>query len=351
MKKTNAIYFWKIIFTYMIIIYHFDNPFPYSGEMGFTPGWYIAVEFFFVVSGFLVADAAAKGRYETALSYTVHRYKKLWPKYIVAFVLTFAAIWYVNQLSLLQAADKLLDSYWEILLLQGIGLGRGWDYINPTLWYISIMLLVGYFLYYFLRNHRKVFLQIILPVIIIVGYSFLYREVGCTNTVVEISGIYVNNALIRGGADMCMGILAYEANRYLLEKQWNSKALRCISPLIFVGVILISMKRGCGTLDFLYVFLLTAAIAIAFLPCEGKEKTVMWVERISSLSYTIYLLHDLFRSWIFPKILFTGTYDLAQKMKIMVIYVLTITVCAVLFDWLFVLGKKAFAQIRTQHTD
>ena len=54
MEKTNSIKLWRIVFTYMILIYHFDNAFPFSVEMELAAGWYIAVEFFFIVSGYLL---------------------------------------------------------------------------------------------------------------------------------------------------------------------------------------------------------------------------------------------------------------------------------------------------------
>ena len=61
MSRNNAIDFWRIIFTYMIVVFHFDTTFPYVNRLGLTPGWYIAVEFFFIVIS-AVQKSAGVGR-------------------------------------------------------------------------------------------------------------------------------------------------------------------------------------------------------------------------------------------------------------------------------------------------
>ena len=45
-KENNSISFWRIIFTLLIVMLH----------CGYTQGGYIGVEFFFLVSGFLLAN-------------------------------------------------------------------------------------------------------------------------------------------------------------------------------------------------------------------------------------------------------------------------------------------------------
>lgn len=139
MKEKNAIYFWKIIFTYAICILHFNNIIEIRPLMG----WYIAVEFFFMVSGYLLFSSVEQGRHQSAFGYTMKRIKKIYPYYLGAFVCTFWGYCCFNNLHGKEIVSKLLDSIWEIFLLQGCGLGRGWDYINCTLWYISVLLIVG----------------------------------------------------------------------------------------------------------------------------------------------------------------------------------------------------------------
>ena len=59
--------------------------------------------------------------------YTLHRYKQIYPKYLISVLITFAALVIVRKLSLVESVDMLLDSYWELLGLQGIGPGPGME--------------------------------------------------------------------------------------------------------------------------------------------------------------------------------------------------------------------------------
>ncbi len=324
----------------MIVIYHFDNAFPFTAEIGVTPGWYIAVEFFFLVSGFLIARQAESGRYATATEFTLHRYRKLWPKYIAALALTFAAACYVTRPGWYEMLKEAIDSYWEILLLQGIGLDRGWDYISPTLWYISVMLIGGHFLYYLLRHHKKITEQMIAPAAVIVCYSYLYRHVGTLNTVVVIEDFYLNQALMRGLADMCLGIFSFMLYRRLQTQPERLKHIQWISPVIFISVILVSLKAGYTSLDFFFTLLFVPAVAMAFLP-HTQTRASIFIEKWSGITYSIYLLHDIFRAWLFPKVFFTGNYSLAEKFKIMGGYMAAVTIAALVFDSIFmIVGRK-----------
>ena len=107
----------------MIVVFHFDTTFPYVNRLGLTPGWYIAVEFFFIVSGYLLyKKVQGSGGSISPWRYTLHRYKQIYPKYLISVLITFIAIVIARKLSPVESVDLLLDSYWELLGLQGIGL-------------------------------------------------------------------------------------------------------------------------------------------------------------------------------------------------------------------------------------
>ena len=52
--------FWKIVFTFMIAIFHFNNIYPALYQRySINDGWYIGVEFFFLTSGVLLAHKSS----------------------------------------------------------------------------------------------------------------------------------------------------------------------------------------------------------------------------------------------------------------------------------------------------
>lgn len=342
MSRKNTIDFWRIIFTYMILIFHFETSFPYMKKMGLEPGWYIAVEFFFIVSGYLLYQKAC-GR-EGQMSpwrYTLHRYRQIYPRYLAAFFLTFAVILWIEQPGFDKGALKLLDSYWEILGLQGIGLDRGWDYINPVTWYISILFIAGFLLWFFLTRYREVFLTLIAPVTVMVCYSYLYREIGSLNAVMEVEGVFINAALMRGLADMCLGIFAARLNEKIRTKysgKITAAWLQLLAGVGFVVVMILAAYQGHSTVDFLLALLLSLSVSLAFLPVENRFFTGSVVRKWSKITLNMYLLHEIFRTWLFPE-WFSGKYSLGEKMLLMLLYLICVTLAAVLFELLF-FGRK-----------
>ena len=347
MSRNNTIDFWRIIFTYMIVIFHFDTSFPFVGKMGLTPGWYIAVEFFFIVSGYLLYHKVCGDREETSpWGYTMHRYRQIYPKYLISLLLTFAVSAAIRGLSAAESVDLLLDSYWELLGLQGIGLSRGWDYINPVNWYISVLFISGFILWYFLKRHKKAFIHLIAPVFVMIAYSNLYRISGTKNAAVDIEGFYVNYALMKGIADMCMGVFAAKINERIREKQKNQTGgwrrgttLQAAAAAGFVFVMILAAVRGNSKLDCLMALVLTLSVALAFLPAPGSFFGCRLIRGWSRITLNIYLLHEVFRTWIFPR-LFPGKYALHQTMLIMALYILCVTGAAVLFEYLLKYRKK-----------
>lgn len=79
--KNNMISVWRVIFSYAIVFVHFFN------QYGHFTGWYIGVEFFFIVSGWLLsADLEKKNR--NTYVYTWSRFKRLYPEYFWAFLVS-----------------------------------------------------------------------------------------------------------------------------------------------------------------------------------------------------------------------------------------------------------------------
>lgn len=330
--QTNNIYLWKIIFTYMIVAFHYPFTISFLYVRGCTWGWYIAVEFFFVVSGALIYRNTDKykDRFGSSWRFTLHRYKNIWPKYLMAFVCVFIAICVTHHLSLKEAARKLLDSIFEIFMLQGIGLNREWDYINPTLWYISILIIAGYVIYWFLANHKDVFVKIIAPVCMLIGFSYLYRYVGSLDAVVKTEGIFLNQALIRGFCEMCLGMYAAMLSEYIAKKIDNRWWLRVTEVALVILVMVLSLTDGHSTNDFAFLGMIFIVVAIGFIPrayTPGDALVVKW----SSITLNVYLIHELFRTYImgliFPDLEYGSVHILPS-----IVYFVLVTAAAVIME-------------------
>lgn len=332
-SKNNSIVIWRILFTYLIMTYHFDNKYAISQHFGLAVGWYIGVEFFFIVSGYLLyakLDVLSQ-RYRSAPAYVWMRFKRIYPFYLGAFFLSLLCLVVTD--ANMGAADvlKLLsDDYFEVFALQGIGLDYGWNYVNNTGWFISILLICSFIIYHCLLKWRDTFVNFAVPLIIMISFSFLYRNMKGIGGVVQTTGFYENWALMRGMADMCLGIcaarLSERIGRQFRRKGW----IRAVGAAGFLFVIGCSLKYGNSTADFLYALILTVSVAIGFLPSESSIYGKKWLQRWSELTLCLYLVHDMFRTFLFPH--FFGIPEgVPQKVGYLVLFLFTVTAFAILF--------------------
>lgn len=342
-RKGNMIYIWRIIFTNMIAAFHFDNIYSITKDLGMLNGWYISVEFFFIVSGFLLYQQCKSNKYETNAAYIKDKYFKIYPIYIITFIITFM---FKTAGDPAGRVARLYDSFWEIIGLQCIGLNRGWDYINPTAWYISALFICGFFLYYLLKNHENITVNFIIPLSIMVFYSWFYRKALMLDFhIVDIEGFFINGALMRGIAGMGLGVIAARLNAYLRENAKLTILWKAISVVGFVSVIVHSAKNGYTANDFPMAFILCICVAIGFLPNE-KIKMPGIIKYWSKATLGVYLIHEVFRMYIFPKT-FEYPYDMPGKLKLLVLYLVVVNVSGILLTLLSGLVQKVAVKVKS----
>lgn len=343
--KNNSITVWRIIFTYLIMIFHFDNKYCISTNFDVEIGWYIGVEFFFIVSGYLLYTGMDKLslKCHSGWDYFVHRYKKIYPYYLGAFIFSFVFYFATKEnTGIMDMVKFLSNDFFEVFALHGIGLDDGWSYINNTSWFISIMLISGLIIYHCLLKWKNNFCNFAAPLIIIVSFSYLYRNMHSIGAVVQISGLYNNQALMRGLAGMCLGIFAAKLNEYIRANCKRTEWIRLLGVGGFLFVILCSLKFGNSTTDFLYALILTVSVGIAFLPSENKIFNHKLIHSWSGITMSMYFVHDAFRTTIFPAYLGIPE-SLGMKFAYLLLYLVVVTLSAIVFEilikWLVKKGK------------
>ena len=332
MKKDNSIILWRIIFAYMIMIYHFDNKYIISYHFDLMPGWYIGVEFFFIVSGYLLYakfDVLSE-KYHSGLAYLGYRYKKIYPYYLASFILCFIFFFLTRDgTSLLEIIRILSNDFFEVFALQGIGLNDGWSYINNTGWFISILLICDFVIFHCLLKWKYTFENFAAPLIVIICFSFLYSNMQGIGAAVQTTGFYENWGLMRGMADMCLGIFAARLNQ-AFSRVKSPKALKAAGTLGFLFVIICSLKYGNSTTDFLYTMILTVSVATGFLPSKSRIYEKKWIYSWSGLTMCMYLVHDVFRTSIFPAYL-----GIPEKLSLKFVYLLLYMAVVTVFAFIF----------------
>lgn len=287
--RDNMIPFWRVVFTYVVMVLHLFN------QYGHWTGWAIGVEFFFIVSGWLMAaDIANKNR--TPYEYTWHRIKRLYPEYLPAFLVSSGCLIVFRNYSMQDAIrwggtigvrELLCIHYWP------------WGdapIANGVTWYISVLLLAGLFLYSLCKAFPAITKEILIPLSIIIGLTYSYRRNG-NLTVDFYEGIFYHHWFVRGFLELGIGILLYDFKEKY-EKYLKNKAVQLLGFVLLLFTIGASYSWH-GKAEYLYLLFISLGVAISFNTKQPiKTKVLVFFDKIS---YSLLLNHIIFRSYIIPK--------------------------------------------------
>lgn len=276
--------FFRCFFTIIIVVHHLHVP-------GINHG-YLGVEFFFMLSGYFLMQIYDKN-YSTlsALDYTKRRLKKLYPHYLFSFIMFFIYKYAILCKDL--GVDDLFKSIPEMLLIQKIGIFKG--SLNYPSWYLSVLIIGGYFLYYAISKSKDDFVKFFAPMIIIFTYTLLVSDGKCIEDWTTKGFIYM--PLLRGLADMCVGIIIYEICKVKNRTEKKNNGIFYLMEIIsFTGILYILIAKN--------NYDMYAILFIIFLiySCFNKESIIYKFlnlkvfGNISKYMYPIYLNHALFVS-------------------------------------------------------
>ena len=275
MKQNNMISFWRVIFTYVIMLLHLFN------QYGHSTGWYIGVEFFFVVSGWLLAkDVDTKDR--SPYMYTWHRLKRLYPEYIAAFIPAAACFIYSRNYNIKEAINWIgTKGLREILMI------HYWSWFDNSLmanvatWYISVMLLAGLLLYCCLKQFPKLTKELLIPIVAVSFITYSYRMVGNMSGD-DVCGMFYHVRFFRGLSEMGIGCLIYEYSLHYSE-YLKSTCIKLLGILSMIFTIVASYFYK-GEYDYLYLLLISIGVLVSFnTPLLFGKKVFAYFDKISSL--------------------------------------------------------------------
>ncbi len=202
MSRNVIIDILRIVFALVVVMHHlFPN--QYCG--------YLAVDFFFIVSGFFLMKSFKKydeSERPNNLRFCVHKLLSFLPYLIIAEAM---ATIVVMGISLADNGDlgKAFDAGWKqfenIFLLSMLGLYKG-----DATWYLSAMMIATAILYPCLCWFGENFSKKAAPVIGLALLLAILLGTGRTNYVDELLLGIVCKGLILGISNMCLGIFSYE---------------------------------------------------------------------------------------------------------------------------------------------
>ncbi len=341
-KRNNEIELFRFLFITVIAVMHFSN--SYFKSCPYYQGAYIGTEFFFLLSGFMIAKKALSQREPLSpYRFTWNRLKKLYPDYLFAFFLLFV-LSLVSGAIACQDGFKTLCSYiFELLFLHASGL-KSFGLLNYPTWYLSSLIIGGFLIYGLICINRKLYLTIIAPLSVLVTYSFFSANVGHMDVWGSAQMFHLSDALTRGFAAMSLGCLSYCLSSYLsrqTERLSQNKAVKVLLTLtelfclcfVFFDCAFVSDSQ----MDFYFILLLFVGITLSFsnLTFTGQMfSKIPFLGFLGNISYQMYV-YQLFIICIFCLYL----PDLGYRTGI-----LCFILCLIIFSWLVYQIKKFIKQ-------
>lgn len=346
MSKNNSVNFWRFVFTMSIVVFHFADDYKqFNTYFHCNVGWRLAVEFFFVVSGFLLAYKCENSDL-SAWEYTKHRYKRFFPAYFLMTVVM-TIFWVIEQkMNFNDTCVYILNLSDDIVLMQGTAL----NYVNNNgpAWYISSLIICGYFIFYLLRKHKETFSHFVAPLICLVAYSYINKDLGSLrgNIANFSQTLGISIAVIRGFGGMCAGVVSYELFKRIKKIKFTKLGMLTahIGEFAGFGIMLVyTFFKGSTKMDFIFVMFFVLCTAIAF--SREKKNIVLnnkLVNYLANISFSIYLTHVLvlriFEYHFFPQNEYSN--------KVFLLYIVTSIVSGAVCDFISsrmaaFLGKKS----------
>lgn len=276
---------------FLVVLVHYNAEiWPYRDSFTKFSSAYLAVDFFFLLSGFVLAHAYFDRPNFSLWDFTKQRVFRIWPLHIVT-LLGFLAL-------MILSADEInwIGFVLNVLLLHNIGIGD-WDMVgfNYPSWSISVE---------FVANLAIAALLAVVPIrrlnnVLLAGICIgcgliLYFTVDHLDLQLEnVFGI-VNTGLLRCFMTFCLGILAYRIFR--THRSWfeqTSLTRDIIYGLFLLAFVATLCLPGRNLIDLLYVPFYGVILLILASPGPFWTKVFSPTRFLGNISFGLYMTHML----------------------------------------------------------
>ena len=292
-ERNYYIDFLKFIFSVIIVFYH---GWLFTGivEGGYFGRGYFAVDFYFIVTGFLFIKSVEKiikkrPKEEVALldiKFIWNKIKSLLPNIVFIFIIGYIIV-YHN--SILNIHNLFTDRNVTEFLLAGF-LGEGM-WINTGCWYISVMILLLFILFPIAYKYKKNYNFYIAPLLIIATLGIIkHFEINTLDPTLY-KNIFING-FYKGVIFINLGVLAYELCNYLKKKETTKKqriTFTVIESILYL-FLLANMHYAIAG-KYLIAILFFIAVAITF---SNISYTAKWFhsekfQKLGKFGFILYL--------------------------------------------------------------
>lgn len=324
---------------------HFSN--SYYGAAPYFGGSYIGTEFFFIVSGFFLMYSYLnkKESYPIgtgAFRYTLNKIKKLYPHYLFSFLVIFIFTMIINKAGFLKIVNDFCASFWELIFLQISGL-KCTGLVNYPAWYISAMLIAGYFLYCLLEFFNNKFVRFGIPFVLLFVYAFFSKNAGNMDVWGGAQIYNLSDAVVRAFAAMSIGVLCFEGAQALQTRKVGTSLkiiLTMLELLCFIIVLVKGTLIGHSQNDFYLIALLGIGIMLSFSELTATSQ----ICKAGIFAYLGKISYPMFLNQLFIIGMFNQFYTGKDYKITLLLYLAVLIIYSCLTELIIRSIKKVFAK-------
>lgn len=251
---------------------------------------YLAVDFFLVLSGFILAHRYLYGKSVDFYHFVLARLARLYPLHLLTLIV-FAAISLLRFRRFPEYIDGTIATFVaNVFLLQNVGLTPSELTWNAPSWSISVEFWINMMFFALISQRTSTAFLVIASTAALAIIAFHERTLA-----VSLHNYFgfLNSGLLRGFASFVIGVLAY---RHFVDRRESKlkgrtrEALKCI-VLTATVAIMACARPGLEFLDFIAPFLFFICIVLFAADSERWLHVISPISHLGTISYSIYLIH------------------------------------------------------------
>lgn len=291
--RNVKIEFLRFAFAVIIMLFHmYESLLPIDHKVWgkftfFANGWF-GVEFFFVVSGFLMASTAFKKKNDDApigkatFSFMWKKLMAVLPYHLIVFSVSFITICIMNVDDFDSFINLFIKGIPNVFLIQRSGLVNK-DILGVE-WYISEMLFAMLILYPVCRKYYDRFTKTIAPVLALLILGCLIKTTGSLGDSKDWS-VLVSKTLLRAVAEICAGAFTFEVCRNIKRLNFtklDKTFLSCLEVFSYAIIILFIVY------DFPGSFAGTIIIFVCIAVCLSFSRLLLVINCLTTKLFTVW---------------------------------------------------------------